>query len=70
MAGPHRQMSPKSPELTAKEFRALRDISLHLAVEQPLLYLRLEALGFIEQKLGGWVLTQSGHILLMFSAAR
>jgi hypothetical protein len=70
MAGRQRPMSPKGPELTPREYRALRDISQHLIVGQPLLLDRLKDLGFVEQKVGDWVLTQNGHIQLMFGAAR
>jgi ribosomal protein S19E (S16A) len=60
---------PRGPVLTDAEKAALRDVSHHLVVH-PLVLKRLKAIGLIEQKLGGWVLTQDGQIRLMFSGAR
>jgi ribosomal protein S19E (S16A) len=61
--------SPKAPELEPKELAALRIVSKHHSVEEPMLR-RLEKLGFIEQKSGAWSTTQQGHIFLMFRAAK
>jgi ribosomal protein S19E (S16A) len=60
---------PKGPELNPKELAGLRDVANHLVVELPTLR-QLEKLGFIEQKSGSWSITQQGHIMLMFRAAR
>lgn len=59
----------KSPDLEPREMVALRTISKHGLAEVPALR-RLEKLGFVEQRLGVWTMTQQGHIHLMFAAAR
>jgi hypothetical protein len=61
--------SLKGPAITEVEFRALRDVA-DGAVVQPLTCRRLNTLGLIEQKRGGWALTNQGEIALMFRKAR
>ncbi len=61
--------SLKGPATTEEEMRALRDVA-DGAVVQPLRCRRLNALGLLEQKRGGWVLTNQGEIALMFRKAR
>lgn len=59
----------KPPRLSDREEIALRGVADSTAVES-LLCKRLKKLGLIEQTSGGWVLTQQGHIQLMFQGAR
>ncbi len=61
--------SLKGPATTEVELRALRDVA-DGAVVQPLMCRRLNTLGLIEQKRGGWALTNQGEIALMFRKAR
>ena len=63
------RLTPKSAPLTDTETVALRNVASGAPV-QPLLARRLKKLGTIEAKDDGWVLTQDGHIRLMFDAAR
>lgn len=47
--------------LTAEEFAALQ--SMTAQINKPRMHLeRLKSLGLIEQKLGGWVLSQAGKM--------
>jgi hypothetical protein len=61
--------APKVYVLSDAEIAALRNAAHHQVVTPPS-YRRLEKLGLIEQKLGGWILTQQGRIHLMFINAR
>jgi hypothetical protein len=63
------RLTPKSVPLTEAETIALRHVANGAPV-QPSLYQRLKKLGTIEARADSWVLTQDGHIRLMFDAAR
>lgn len=56
-------------DLEPKELAALRDVSDHRSSEQTVLH-RLQKLGLIERESGTWVISQQGHIYLMFHAAK
>ena len=61
--------TPKSRPLSVEEVVALRNVANHNAVAPPACRL-LKGRGLIEQRLGGWILTQQGHIHLLFCNAR
>jgi|KBSSwiStaDraftv2_1062776.scaffolds.fasta_scaffold549251_1 hypothetical protein len=61
--------TPKSHVLTEAENIALRNVASGAPVQIQLCR-RLEKLGTIEARGGGWILTPDGHIRLMFDAAR
>lgn len=61
--------APKAYVLSDGEIAALRNVTHPQAVTPPS-YRRLKRLGLIEQKPGGWMLTQQGQIHLMFVNAR
>jgi len=63
------RLTPKSQPLTESETIALRDVASGAPLKVQLCR-RLQKLGAIEAKDGGWILTQDGHIRLMFDAAR
>jgi hypothetical protein len=55
--------------LSVEEVVALRNVANRNAVAPPDCRL-LKRRGLIEQRLGGWILTQQGHIRLLFCNAR
>jgi hypothetical protein len=61
--------APKGHVLSVVETAALRDVAKDEVVTPPI-YRCLKKPGLIEQRLGRWILTQQGQILLMFSNAR
>lgn len=61
--------TPRRSGLQPSELAALRDVSNNRSVKLTLLH-PLQKLGFIEQESGAWVITQQGHIYLMFQAAK
>jgi hypothetical protein len=63
------RLTPKSYILTEAENTALRNVASGAPV-QVRVCRRLEKLGTIEARGGGWILTPDGHIRLMFNAAR
>lgn len=68
MSMKQQRLTPKALPLTEAETIALRNVANGAPVQLPL-YRRLQKLGTIEAKADGWVLTQDGHIRLMFDAA-
>ena len=61
--------APRGHQLSVEEVVALRDVSGHKTVASLNCRL-LKRRGLIEQCLGGWKLTQQGHIHLLFCNAR
>jgi hypothetical protein len=69
MAYVSRRSAPKGNPLSVEEVIALRNIANRNAVAPPACRL-LKGRGLIEQRLGGWILTQQCHIHLLFCNAR
>ncbi len=61
--------APRGNPLSVEEVIGLRNVASCNAVA-PTACRLLKGRGLIEQRLGGWILTQQGHIRLLFCNAR